>query len=195
MKTICKSVESELIIKNSRFITILFPINKKEDVKSLLEEVRKKYPKATHYCYAYKIFDYKKCDDDGEPSNTAGMPILNVLEHENIENILCVVIRYFGGIKLGAGGLVRAYSKSTSTCINKACFQELEEGYLLELVFSYDRIKKIDYLLKDSCVLEKNFNMQISYQVLVNKKTLEVLDRNEIKYKILKKMYIQKKVI
>ena len=108
MKSIQKEITSEIIINKSRFITILTNINDIDKVKEKLEEIKKKYKDATHYCYAYIINNHEKCSDNGEPSGTAGMPILNVLKQNDLTNILCVVIRYFGGIKLGAGGLIRA---------------------------------------------------------------------------------------
>lgn len=193
MKTISSIVENELIIKNSKFITILFPIKSSDDVFLYLNQLKKKYPKATHYCYAYKFFDYKKCEDDGEPSSTAGLPILNVLDSEGLENILCVVIRYFGGIKLGAGGLVRAYSKSASLCIRFADLVDLMEGFKVEVSFSYNKIKIVDYLLKDSIILNKTFDAIILYQALLDLPTLTLLDKNAIFYKIIEPVYIQKK--
>ena len=120
---------NEIIIKNSRFITFLIKINNLEQIQSNLEKLKKDYPKATHYCYAYIINSNKKSSDDGEPSGTAGIPILNVLEKEKLTNILCIVIRYFGGIKLGASGLVRAYTKSVKEALNKVKKIKLTTGY------------------------------------------------------------------
>ena len=120
MKTIKENTKNEIIIKNSRFITLLYKIRSKEEIEQYLQQVKKLYPKATHYCYAYKIGEnIKKTSDDGEPGGTAGMPMLNVLDKEDITNILAITIRYFGGIKLGAGGLIRAYSKSVKEALNK----------------------------------------------------------------------------
>ena len=104
----------QIEIKNSKFIGCLFKINCKEEVTQLLETVKNTYKDATHYCYAYILEDSQKASDDGEPGGTAGMPILNVLQSNNLINVLAVVIRYFGGIKLGAGGLLRAYSEAAN---------------------------------------------------------------------------------
>ena len=128
MKSIQTEITSEIIINKSRFITILTNINDIDKVKEKLEEIKKKYKDATHYCYAYIINNHEKCSDNGEPSGTAGMPILNVLKQNDLTNILCVVIRYFGGIKLGAGGLIRAYSTSASEALNKAIITNIVNG-------------------------------------------------------------------
>lgn len=117
MYIINKNAENEIIIKKSRFITKLYYIENTNKVNDIINELKKEYKKCTHICYSYIIGPNAKAIDDGEPSGTAGKPILNVLQKKNMTNVLCVVIRYFGGIKLGAGGLVRAYTKSASEVI------------------------------------------------------------------------------
>ena len=116
MKKIKDINESTIIIDKSKFITTLYPVESVEEIECVLTATRKKYYDATHNCYAY-IFDngrIQKCSDDGEPGGTAGYPILNVLKKKNLTNVLVAVVRYFGGIKLGAGGLTRAYTKSAA---------------------------------------------------------------------------------
>ena len=118
MYIIDKNAENEIIIKKSRFITKLYYTNQNLNrVNDIINELKKEYKKCTHICYSYIIGPNAKAVDDGEPSGTAGKPILNVLQKKDMTNVLCVVIRYFGGIKLGAGGLVRAYTKSASEVI------------------------------------------------------------------------------
>lgn len=168
MFIIDKNYTKELIIKNSRFITFLFRIKTKNEIELLLNEVKKNYPKATHYCYAYIIDNYKKTSDDGEPGGTAGMPILNVLEKENLTNIFVVVVRYFGGIKLGAGGLVRAYSKSVRESLENITKIPLVEGYKLIIEFDYSKQKELDYLLKEVNIIKKEFLDKIKYTLFVN---------------------------
>ena len=112
MYSIKETTKNTIEIKKSKFITILYRINNVEEVNTILYKVSSKYSDATHVCYAYILNNIEKCSDNGEPSGTAGLPILNVLKKKNLTNILAIVIRYFGGIKLGAGGLVRAYSNS-----------------------------------------------------------------------------------
>ena len=112
-------IENEIIIKKSKFITKYYNIENIKEVDNIINELKKEYKKATHICYAYSINGKEKAVDDGEPSHTAGLPILNVIHMKNLNNVLIVVIRYFGGVKLGAGPLTRAYSKSASEIIKK----------------------------------------------------------------------------
>lgn len=189
MRTITYNVENEIVIKNSKFITLLIKLDS-SNIKFILEKIKNKYPKATHYCYAYIFNDVKRFSDDGEPSGTAGMPILNVIEKENINNILCVVIRYFGGIKLGAGGLVRAYTKSVTEALKNCNYQELEKGYKIKISFSYKLEKQIIYLLRDSIILDKKYEKTIEYIVEVSKKILNLLYNYD--YQIIEEIYIKK---
>lgn len=112
-------IENEIIIKKSKFITKLYNIEDVNEISPIIEELKKEYKKATHICFAYIVNGQEKAVDDGEPSGTAGRPILNVLQKRKENNKLIVVIRYFGGVKLGAGGLVRAYTKSASEILKK----------------------------------------------------------------------------
>ncbi len=190
MKTVkCDSV-NEIIIKNSRFITLLISCFDDTDINKIFEEVKIKYPKATHYCYAYITKSYKKASDDGEPGGTAGMPMLNVLDKEGMINTLAITIRYFGGIKLGAGGLVRAYSKSVRDAIINSETVDIEEGYLVEIKVNYDEQKNLDYILKDYNIVNRDYLDIVTYKVLVPKHKLDVLDN--YKYEILKEEYIEK---
>lgn len=106
----------QLEIKKSKFIGLYFPVKSQDEVVEILNNLKKEHKKATHICYAYRLTSpfSEKAFDDGEPSGTAGKPILNVLQKQDKKDSLLVVVRYFGGIKLGAGGLVRAYSKTAS---------------------------------------------------------------------------------
>ena len=175
MYVIDKNVSNEIIIKNSRFITFLFKVETKNEIENKLELIKKDHPKATHYCYAYITSEFKKSSDDGEPGGTAGIPILNVLEKEKLTNVLAIVVRYFGGIKLGAGGLVRAYSKSITEALSKTNYISLVDGYLIELTFDYKNQKNIDKYLKNSIIIEQSFKEKIYYKVLIKKELLESL--------------------
>ncbi len=106
--------ESQIEIKKSKFIGLYYEVNSIDEVKIILEELKKEHKKARHMPYAYKIGNTAKKTDDKEPTNTAGLPIYNIIERKNLNNCLIVVIRYFGGIKLGAGGLLRAYSETAN---------------------------------------------------------------------------------
>ena len=175
MKSIQTEITNEIIINKSRFITILTNINDVNKVKEKLEEIKKKYKDATHYCYAYIINNHEKCSDNGEPSGTAGMPILNVLKQNDLTNILCIVIRYFGGIKLGAGGLIRAYSTSASVALNKATITNIVNGYNITIEFSYDNLKQIDYLLKNIDI-KKDYQTNIIYTFNITEEKLKQIE-------------------
>lgn len=163
MLSIKNNVVNEIIVKKSKFITYLFRIDNEDDIKSYLDELRLIHSDATHVCYAYIIDSVKRFSDDGEPSGTAGMPILNVLESNNLDHILCCVVRYFGGVKLGANGLVRAYSKSSSLAIDECSIVNLVLGKLCSINFKYDDTKTIDNLLKDSIIIDKKYENMVSY--------------------------------
>ncbi len=162
MKTITEIKTNEIIIHKSKFITIITPINSKEEITKILNKVKKEYKDATHYCFAYIIDSEEKCDDNGEPSGTAGLPILKVLKINNLTNVLCLVVRYFGGIKLGAGGLIRAYSTSASEALNKCTIKDIKSGFNITITFPYQNLKQIDHILKDKKV-NKTFKENITY--------------------------------
>ncbi len=132
MYYIDQTYESKIIINKSVFICHLIPVTSIDEVNENLQMYRKKYYDATHNCYAYILgdkMDIQKCSDDGEPSKTAGAPILDALKKSEYTNILAIVTRYFGGILLGAGGLIRAYSDSTSSCINSQLTYHLSMSF------------------------------------------------------------------
>lgn len=111
-----------LEINKSKFFAYKYDLNSVDEVKDIINSLKKEHKKARHFCYAYvfnKDMISEKCSDDGEPSGTAGYPILNVIKKKNLTNILVVVVRYFGGIKLGAGGLTRAYTKACAGVLDK----------------------------------------------------------------------------
>ena len=192
MYTIKKNVTTEIIINKSRFIGILMQVDNVEDINDILNNIKCEYKDATHYCYAYIIDNTKRFNDDGEPGGTAGMPILNVIEQNNLNHVLIVVVRYFGGIKLGAGGLVRAYSKISSECIKQAKLAILEDGYLVSIKLNYNNIKDVDNLLKNEKIIDKSFMEDITYKVLITKNNIDLI--KNLDYKILKEMQIKSDV-
>lgn len=188
MKTIKENIKNEIIIKNSKFITILIKITNEKEIKEKLKQVKEDYPKATHYCYTYKIGEnIKKSSDDGEPSGTAGLPMLNILDKENITNVLAITIRYFGGIKLGAGGLIRAYSNSVKEALNKVNTNELINGYLVTITFPYNKEEEITKKIKKENIIEKTYLEEITYKVKLEETS--PLLKNA---KIIEKTYIEK---
>ena len=166
--------ENTIIIKNSKFICLIYQVNDINLVNDYLESARNKYKDATHYCYAYIINNISKCSDDGEPSGTAGIPMLEVLKKNDLNNVLCIVIRYFGKILLGASGLVRAYSRSVSECIG-GHIVVLQPGYNITIKFNYDNLKIIDYILKDKKNVKKKYEDIIIYNLDVDYHTYDKL--------------------
>lgn len=160
-------VKNEIIIQKSRFITFLIPMEQVEDVSGMLENLRKEYKDATHYCYAYVINNQQKYDDDGEPLGTAGMPILDCLLKCNLTNVLCVVIRYFGGIKLGAGGLIRAYKKACKSTIDAADLCEYVEYTNLKLITNYTNENYLNMVCRDIEIISKSYLENITYVIKI----------------------------
>lgn len=191
MYTINNNSKYELIIKNSRFICLLYKVNNQEEIKKILEKSKIDYPDATHYCYAYIIDNYQKSSDDGEPSGTAGIPMLKVLENNNLTNTLAIIIRYFGGIKLGANGLIRAYTKTLANAIQENTIIELIKGLNVDITFNYNQTKEIDYLLKDIKINNKTFDNNITYNIDIPKTFLNKLIN--IEYNINKETFLKKK--
>ena len=178
MKTIEFNQVNELIINKSRFITYLYRIDNENAINLILEELKAKYSDATHHCYAYIVGNVKRFNDDNEPSKTAGMPMLNVLESNCLDQVLAVTIRYFGGIKLGAGGLVRAYTKSVTECLKKTNILEFEYGYKLDIIFSYDERKTMENILNNYQIVSKNYQDNITYTITCNELEFNTLKEN-----------------
>ena len=160
----------------SKFIANIFYVKTKEDVNTYLNEIKEKYSDATHNCYAYIINGLIGSSDDGEPSGTAGKPILNVLEKNNLNYCLCIVTRYFGGIKLGAGGLVRAYTKASTECLKENIIK-LTKGYLVKLTTTFKYTKKIENLITN--IKTKVFTDNVIYTLEIEKEYFEKI-KNEL---------------
>ena len=194
MKRISNNIENTIIIKNSKFITNLFIVENIEEVNKYLNLIKDKYRDANHNCYAYIVDNIRKCSDDGEPSGTAGIPKMKVLEHKELNNVLAIVTRYFGGIKLGAGGLVRAYTNSVSKTLDIVNIIDTIKGYNIDIIFNFNDIKHIDYLLKDIKILNKEYKDIVKYNLNASNNLLEILKQNNIKYNIIKEIYIEKNI-
>ena len=192
MYTIQNQNSYELEIKKSKFISKIFKVYDIEEANNILSHLKTEYNDATHQCYAYIINDHKKSSDDGEPSGTAGTPILQVLEKNNLNYALCVVIRYFGGIKLGAGGLVRAYTKAASNVINASDIVELISGYEVNIIVDYENQKNLESIIKNT-IYDKSFDEKVTYRIQCDKDTLDTIKSHNIQYTITKELYIQKK--
>lgn len=179
MYTIENNIENTITINKSKFITKLYRIENINDINIILNKLKNEYKDATHICYSYIIDSHEKCDDNGEPNGTAGLPMLNVLKKKNLTNILAVVIRYFGGIKLGAGRLRGAYSNSIVESLKKTNIEELTYGYLIELEFTYDNLKLVDYILCDKTIISKQYNKNIIYNFYINEEQLSFVPELE----------------
>ena len=145
ISVLAKFIEHEVVIQKSRFIGLTYLVTEEEELSRYLEDARERYPNATHYCYGAVIgLDglLQRFSDDGEPGGTAGMPILQVLMQKELRNVLVVVVRYFGGVKLGAGGLVRAYRLTATEAVNQAG--------VVKMVLSSRALVSIDYSLLGS---------------------------------------------
>ena len=150
-KSILSQSIAEFKEKNSKFIAYAFPFNKLELLKFHISELKKNHPKASHYCYAYRIgYDKNnfRVNDDGEPSGTAGKPILSQIDSFEITNVLIIVIRYFGGIQLGASGLTSAYKRAAKECLSIAKIEEFEISARLIINVSYEYFPKVIEELK-----------------------------------------------
>lgn len=153
-----------IVIEKSRFLTFIKRVKTEQEYKDYLNEIRKKYHDASHVCSACIINNIVRSSDDGEPSGTAGAPILNVLSKNNLNEVACLVVRYFGGIKLGAGGLIRAYSNSVSECLKKSELVEEKTFNKYSLTLSYDLANKIEYYMKhETILLETKYENDITF--------------------------------
>lgn len=186
--------ENIIIINKSKFITNIFYINNLNDINTYLNKIKEKYKDATHHCYAYIINNTKRFNDDGEPNGTAGLPILDCLEENKLNHTLCIVTRYFGGIKLGAGGLVRAYSNSISNALKNSKFFKLKDGYKIKITFEYNNSKQIDNLVKDYEITKKEYGKVITYELLITNDFLNKLNKSNIKYEIINKEIIKEEI-
>lgn len=169
----------------------MFSVDNLDEINYYLDLIKNKYKDATHHCYAYILDNTKRFNDDNEPSGTAGMPILDCLEKNNLNHVLCIITRYFGGIKLGAGGLVRAYSNSTSSAIKNTTIIELINGFQVSIKFNYNRIDEIDKILENYEIIEKKFDNEVSYIANIDKSTKEKLE-NITELKIKKEIIIRR---
>lgn len=175
MKTVNNSFQETFREKGSKFIGHLFSVNSKDDFEKQLKEIISKFPDATHHCYAWRINpnNIKEfVQDDGEPSGTAGLPILNQLKSFETVNCGCIVVRYYGGTKLGKSGLIQAYGYTTGLCLQKASLKTLIPTHNFELTYPYEQQSYIDKL-------KNNFDLKEIKAQYLEKVTLEIACRSE----------------
>ncbi|MBF4469237.1 MAG: YigZ family protein [Methanobrevibacter arboriphilus] len=167
MRTIDKGYKTTLEIKRSQFVCRIFPAKDSKEAKKIISCISEKYKDATHNCSAYIVTDDEGYDDDGEPGGTAGKPMLNILKKNGLANIVAIVTRYFGGVKLGAGGLVRAYGKSVLEAIKSSKIIEMEKYNIYEVLFEYSNIKSIENEIRSRNIniLNKEFKEKVNFRI------------------------------
>ncbi len=181
MHSIQGMVKSTLEIKKSTFLGFVFPIESTLDVKRILADIKRQYPGANHYCFAYSIgenADQQKFDDDGEPSQTAGFPMMQVLQKQDLTNVLAIVIRFFGGIKLGASGLVRAYTKAISTALKDAVIVSPIRVYHVDITVSFSMSGSVEHYLREHVTVNDiTYTSHVTYHITVQQDALDALTR------------------
>lgn len=181
MKKLIDSQEGIYIEKKSKFICHLFKVENVEEINDILKSEKKKYYDARHHCFAYILGEEGtdiKCSDDGEPSGTAGRPMLDILQKEDLTNILCVVIRYFGGTLLGTGGLVRAYQSALKDALDKSSFENESEAVIVKYRYAYNFDAKISSFLREKKikVLANEYSDMIEITIVLLKDIYSEID-------------------
>lgn len=166
---------SEIDIKKSRFITYLYPIETEEDFQNHLANIRKEHYKATHHCQAFILNDdssIQRMSDDGEPSGTAGVPMLEVLKNNDLTYVMAVTVRYFGGTKLGAGGLIRAYSSAVSEALKEATIIKNITQTMVDLIIDYSQNDTFTYLMGETelpiTIMDTQYTDKVTYQLAID---------------------------
>lgn len=183
-KTIEENVQAEIVEKKSKFIANIFYIESEEEAEQKIKEIQKKYFDARHNCYAYSVYSksgkVERFSDDGEPSGTAGAPMLNILSSNEITNVVVIVTRYFGGILLGTGGLVRAYTTATNEAISKSKLIEKELGLEAVVEVSYSDLEKCKYYLKQNNIFinDVNYEENVSIKIEISHEKLDFILKN-----------------
>ena len=172
MKIVYQGGEGEIVEKKSRFIATVRPISSEEEASAFVNEMKKKYWDARHNCYVYSVGmnrEFTRCSDDGEPSGTAGRPMLDVVLGEDIYNVAVVVTRYFGGVLLGTGGLVRAYSKAVQEGLTASKVILKQKGIALKITTDYTGIGKIQYIAgeRNIPILDSEYTDKVVMKLLV----------------------------
>ncbi|MDK2843409.1 MAG: hypothetical protein PWP69_201 [Enterococcus sp.] len=201
--TIYQNGEHQIEIKKSKFICHLFRIENEEQVKEYIAKIKKEHYKANHNCSAYMLgenFEIQRSSDDGEPSGTAGVPMLEVLKKNQLQNTLAIVTRYFGGIKLGAGGLIRAYSTSVSEALKEIGIVQGKLQQLLDITIDYHQLGKLQNYLENEqiSIQEIDYLEQITVKVAIDinqcesfQNALIDLFNNQLSIQILDQKYVE----
>mgnify|MGYP000151094710 FL=1 len=201
-KTILERGTAEIEEKKSRFIADIFYIENSKQAEEKIKEVKKKYFDAKHHCYVYRVIENnaikEKQSDDGEPSGTAGAPMLNILNKNGFANVLIVVTRYFGGTLLGTGGLIRAYSEATLKVINESKIVKQKMGYEMKVVIPYKELEKFKYYCNKKNIYIKNliYESNIICVVEINNEEKEnLISKSQKEIEILESTVLMEKYI
>lgn len=202
-KTISQNAEAEIVEKKSKFIANLFYVETVEEAEEKIKEIKKKYYDARHNCFAYSLYTpegiVERFSDDGEPSGTAGAPMLNIFQGQNLRNVLVVVTRYFGGILLGTGGLLRAYTGATQEAIKNTQIIEKDIGLEVKFEVSYANLEKLKYYLKqkDIPILDSEYQENIKVLVELQEEKLDEIEKNknELNFSFISIEKVRKKYI
>ena len=163
MKKIAKSAEIEIEVKGSKFIGLVSLCESEEQAKDFIRSIKKNHPKANHHCSAYILFQsqIERSNDDGEPSSTAGLPMLQVLRVHGLTDVVAVIVRYFGGTLLGRGGLIKAYTDATIKAIESVGIKEYKQISTYSIEFPYPLISNVENLLQRNCeITDREYNDQ-----------------------------------
>ncbi len=203
-RTIKNDIEDEIVEKKSKFIANIFYVETLKEAEGKILEIKKKYHDAKHHCFAFRIHEknntLNRFSDDGEPSGTAGAPILNILEKNNIENVIVIVTRYFGGILLGTGGLVRAYTGATVKALERVELVVEEDGLELLIKTNYKYLETIQYYCNKKNIeilnveFEENVKIIVEISIEDEKELLKCLESKIMDYEVLKRKNIRKSI-
>ena len=170
-KTIIKPSEESLFKdKNSKFYGYAFPVMTEESVKTCIDFLKKKHYNARHFCYAWQLgveSPRYRVNDDGEPNNSAGMPIYGQIQSFKLTNILVVSVRYFGGVKLGVGGLINAYRSSARLALESSQIEEKTIDVYFQLIFDYDLMSKVLRIIKENSIIIQNQKLEINCDLMI----------------------------
>lgn len=201
--TIYQNGEHQIEIKKSKFICHLFRIESEAQAKEYIAKIKKEHYKANHNCSAYMLgenFEIQRSTDDGEPSGTAGVPMLEVLKKNQLQNTLAIVTRYFGGIKLGAGGLIRAYSTSVSEALKEIGIVQGKLQQLLDITIDYHQLGKLQNYLENEqiAIQEIDYLEQITVKIAIDinqcesfQNALIDLFNNQLSIQLLNQSYVE----
>lgn len=189
MKTVNKNLENIIIRKKSKFQAYVYPLLDVDNLEIILNELKTLHPRASHYCWAYKLKEQSTYSDDGEPSGTAGSRVLDLINLKGLDAILAVVVRYYGGIKLGAGPLSKAYKDVVQEVLTDANISFLFDSYIIDISSSYEKSEELKNKLKEY-IINEEYTETVKFRLNI---PLELIETLNINYELIDKSYYIKK--